>query len=507
MPTQSLGQIDRYIASMGKYLWNPCLWAREVCRYQIDPWQEDYLNSMLSGQFTAVSGSNGSGKDFISSLFALFLLSTRPLLKGQVTGPNKDQIFDVVWAEAHKLLYHSPVLPTILRWEKTHIRNRLAPEEWFLVAKTASKRFSTGGGDAQSEGIQGIRGLYTLVLITEASGVEDPNFEAARSCCATHNAFLGLVGNPLRRSGFFYRIFNDDQFKDWKRIYVAYTDSSWTDKAQMAQWIKEYGAESNYCTARCFGQFPKHGAEDTCISWALVKAAQMREAPLLDDSFLQIGVDPARHGDDEAVIAVRKGYWIPPLKILKTCTSGQLLSAIHESVVEFGGDQDTLILVDESGMGGLGCVDPLREGDFWGEGKGYKNVVGCQNISRAVRPDKYNHWDTEQWLDSMPAFFESAVLPHDEQLLTELTVRRWKFTGKNNKQQRLETKDELKKRGFGSPGRAEAVMLACAPDPRTAADLDLMLLNGDKELSEDEQAERGREVVEAAISRDGVYFP
>jgi len=333
--------IDNYVETMKPYFHNPAKWAKDICKYELDSWQVEYLEQMESGTFSVISGCNGSGKDFISSLFGLFMLSMRPMLKGQVTGPNRDQIFDVVWAEVHKLMYHSPILPTILKWEKTHIRNRLAPEEWFLVAKTASKRFSAGGGDAQAEGIQGIRGLYTLVLITEASGVEDPNFEAAMSCCATHNSYLGVVGNALRRSGFFYDLFHDDVYKGWHRRHVAYTDSSFTNKQQMQKWIEEYGLDSSFVVARCFGQFPLSGADDTAIPWAMVKAAMDREAPLSDMVGLQLGVDPARLGNDEAVIAVRNGGVIEPLKVYKTCTSGQLVQGIVDEVHAFEGNYDT----------------------------------------------------------------------------------------------------------------------------------------------------------------------
>ena len=306
-------------------------------------------NYLASGIF-----HHNSGKDFISSIFALFMLSLRPMLKGQVTGPNREQIFDVVWAECHKIINRSAILPSVLRWEKTHIRNRLAPEEWFLTAKTASKRFSSGGGDAQAEGIQGIRGLFTLVLLTEASGVEDPNFEAARSCCATPNAYLGVVGNPLRRSGFFYELFHQDVFDGWFRRHVDYTESSFTDKEQMAQWITEYGMSSSFVTARCFGQFPLTGADDTAIAWALIKAAMDRESPLAEGDGLQVGVDPARGGKDEAVICVRRGYVVFPLIVFTTCTGGQLVQAIVDAIAKYGGNYDTPINVDESGLGGMG---------------------------------------------------------------------------------------------------------------------------------------------------------
>lgn len=505
--------IGKYLDSMKKYMWNPGLWAKDVCRYDIDLWQHEYLLSMLDGKFSAVVGCNGSGKDFISSIFGLFLLSTRPMLKGQVTGPSKQQIFDVVWAEMHKIIHHGDLLPKILSWEKTHVRNLMAPEEWFLTAKTASKRYSRDGGDPQAEGIQGLRGLYTLVLITEASGVEDPNFEAARSCCATRNSFLGIVGNGLRRSGFFYDIFHKEQFKHWFRKHVSYLDSSWTDKAQMQAWIDEYGRESNFCMPRCFGLFPLAGSESTAIAWASIRAAMDREAPLaIGQSFprLQLGVDPARGGNDEAVIAIRQDSVILPLKVYPECSGPELVRGIQDAVEEAGGNKQTLILVDESGLGGAGVIDPLVE-------DGYEHCIGVNNVQHPVRRDRYKHWDDEQWMESIPAFLEYGVLPNDDVLMTQLSVRRWKFTGKNAKQRMLEGKKELEKRGYSSPDRAEAVMMAIAPDPRTAPELYIEKLDGERDVNqmtkaereahEAEQTELARKAVLEEIKTQGVFWP
>jgi hypothetical protein len=498
-------KIEAYTASMERYMMKPALWAKEVCRFDLDQWQVDYLENMLNGKFSAIAGCNGSGKDFVSSIFSLFLLCNRVMLKGQVTGPNKEQIFDVVWAEMHKIISNSPVLPGILIWEKTHVRNRIAPEQWFLVAKTASKRFSKAGGDAQTEGIQGIRGRYTYVGITEASGVEDPNFEAARSCCATHNSYLGVVGNALRRSGFFYDLFNDEKFNGWYRRHVRYDESSWTDKNQMEQWIKEYGLESSFVVARCFGQFPKEGVEDTAIPWAVVRAAMDREAPLRDGDDLQIGVDPARHGDDEAVIAVRIGYTILPLITYKRCSGPELIQGIIHAAQEYSGSEEAAkavnIFIDESGMGGMGVVDPLLD-------LGYRNAVGVQNVQRPRRSDRYMHWDDEQWLEEMPQFFQHACLPNDELLLKQLTTRLWVFTGRNAKQQKLEGKPAMKKRGLTSPDRAEAVMLASCPDPRATPELFFERLDGaDREKTEEELTELAKAEVEAQLEKEGVYWP
>ena len=445
---------------------------------------------------------HNSGKDFISSAAALFLLSLRPLLKGQVTGPNKEQIFDVSWAEKRKIIDNAPILQSLLIWEKTHIRNRLAPEQWFLAAKTASKKFSKAGGEAQAEGIQGLRGRYTYVDINEASGVEDPNFEAALSCCATPNSFLSVEGNALRRSGFFYDLFHSSNYREWPSFHVSYLNSSFTDKAQHEQWIREYGLESAFCMARCLGEFPTIDADDVAIQWGIVRAAMDRVAPLRDSEFLQIGVDPARGGSDEAVITVRTGYVVQPQIIFKTCTGPELCRAIYKAVFDYGGNEETLILIDESGMGGLGVVDPLLDKPY-----NMVNVVGVQNIQAPRRRDRYRNWDDEVWMEACPDFLQYGCLPFDELLLKQLTTRKCRFTGKTNAQRQLESKDTYKARMRMSPDRAESLLLAIADDPRTIPPLEIMKLDGHEQ--KDEAAVHAEAVasMQGSIEQEGVYWP
>lgn len=106
-------------------------------------------------------------------------------------------------------------------------------------------------------------------------------------------------------------------------------------------------------------------------------------------------------------------------------------------------------------MGGSGLVDPLLA-------LGY-NAIGVTNAGSAVNSERYEKWDDEQWMETIPSFLEAGKLPRDDTLLAQLTTRRYEFTGRNEQQRRLEPKERLRRRGLASPDRAEAVMMACAP--------------------------------------------
>ena len=436
---------------------NPVRFVHDVVGAQPDPWQEAALTSLVERKRVAIAGCNGSGKDVLAVWAALWALCTRPYCKGQVTGPNKIQVFDTVWPEAKKWIDHSKILPHLITWTKTRLAWKEDPDRWFISARTAAKRYSEGAkGDVATEGIQGMHAEHLIIIITEASGVEDNNWEAAESCCTQPDNYLLAVGNPLRRSGRFYDIFTKATFSRWARRHVSHEDSSWVDKDQTAQRIAQYGADSAYCQVRCFGRFPKEGDPDSAIPWDMVQAAMERPAPLRASAGeLQLGVDAARFGSDEFVIAIRRGLEILELRIWKKITGPQGVGVIKQALADHGGNKQTPIIADEAGLGGAGFVDPLRNDGY--------NVIGVSNAGSPVTEERYESWDDEQWMETLHSFLKVGKLPQDDTLLAQLTSRKYEFTGRNEQQRRLEPKKALRRRGIQSPDRAEAVMMACAP--------------------------------------------
>jgi hypothetical protein len=252
----------------------------------------------------------------------------------------------------------------------------------------------------------------------------------------------------------------------WTKRNVGYEECSHVDDAIAKRDIDTYGENSPYVQARIYGQFPSVDADDAGISWDLVRTAMDRElevdaaaaARSQDPEHIQLGVDCARFGPDEFSIAVRVGPEIKPLRTWPKTSGVDMVQKVIETVEMYCPDRDqqkdVLIVIDEAAMGGSGLVDPLIE--TWG----FRNVYGVNNNMTPQNPEKYDHWDDECWLEHIPNFLRYAKLPDDEILLNQLTTRKYKFTGKMRLQRRVESKDELKARGIGSPDRAESVMLA-----------------------------------------------
>ena len=68
---------------------------------------------------------------------------------------------------------------------------------------------------------------------------------------------------------------------------------------------------------------------------------------------------------------------------------------------------------------------------------------------------------TKAWLEG-----RGCKIPKDERLLSELTSIRYSFTSSGK--MKAEGKDELRKRGLGSPDLADALCLSMASDAATA---------------------------------------
>lgn len=166
-----------------------------------------------------------------------------------------------------------------------------------------------------------------------------------------------------------------------------------------------------------------------------------------DDGAVIIGADIARMGTDRIVFWKRKG-----LKTIKTESHNKLRTTqtcdLLEKFVEF--DKEVEIRVDDTGVGG-GVTDEMMK-------RGY-TVKAVNFGAKAIDQDKYPNWISEAWFH-LAEIIKEIELPHDSELLMELTTRQWKMDNKGKR--RVESKDDYKKRGFRSPDLADAAIICYA---------------------------------------------
>ena len=426
---------------------NPVEFVQKVLNAQPDPWQIEALNALATNSRVAIRSGHGVGKSCLMSWAVLWFLTTRPNCKIPMTAPTHQQLLNVLMPEISKWLKRSELLSTLFEFQKTSIRFKGAPENWFAVARSSNK----------AENMAGFHERFLMFVIDEASGVDDEIFEAVEGALTTSDTKLLICGNPTRNSGFFKRAFVEDR-ELYHTQKVSCVDSGRVSNEYCQRLIKQYGQDSDVVRVRVLGEFPKTES-DGLIALELVEAATTRELDLTGE--LVIGCDVARFGDDETVIFPRLGKVALNFEtyrktdLMTTC--GRIVALTCKLMKRFN-LKTGRINVDETGIGG-GVVDRLRE--VFAEKKLSVEVRGCNNGAKA-RDDHYANFAAESWFVLRDRFVSGDIqIPNDETLIAQLTTRKYRLTSSDKLQ--LEPKPEFKTRCGRSPDRADALVLAFAP--------------------------------------------
>lgn len=147
-------------------------------------------------------------------------------------------------------------------------------------------------------------------------------------------------------------------------------------------------------------------------------------------------------------------------------TVGDIVRIYRDFMEKYPGYDDYVyVKIDDTGVGG-GVTDRLNElKEDPAEGLD-KMVVIPVNFARKSPKSKsarfYDDIVTWMWANVRDLMKDKEVkLPDDSVLVGEFSTRKYYF--QSNGKMKLESKEELKKRGLSSPDRADAVALACMP--------------------------------------------
>lgn len=446
------------------YQQDPILFAREVLLFEPDDWQKQALTDLANNSKVAIKSGQGVGKTGMEAVALLWFLCCFPFPRIVATAPTKQQLHDVLWSEVSKWMSRSPLLSEILKWTKTYIYMRTFEKRWFAVARTATK----------PENMQGFHEDNMLFIVDEASGVADPIMEAILGTLSGENNKLLLCGNPTRTSGTFFDAFNID-----RAIYQCHTvssaDSPRTNKENIKSLIRKYGEDSNVVRVRVKGEFPKQ-EDDVFIMLSIVEHCTMLD--LLEDSSIKrisFGVDVARYGNDETVIAKNVGGKITlPVTFrgqsLMT-TVGKIVQQYRQVISDYPQYRGKIYVnIDDCGLGG-GVTDRLEE--VKAEEKLSRMVIVPVNAAGKVPDDVvedgrgkvkacdiYENMTTYLWGTVKEKMtLEEISLENDNELVGQFSCRKYRLTSRGK--MILESKEEMKKRGIPSPDRADAVSLSC----------------------------------------------
>ena len=347
--------IPRHIIQF--YAANPIKFVEQVIGAKPDPQQAEILQSVADNQMTSVRSGHGVGKSTVEAWVIIWFMVTRPFPKIPCTAPTQHQLFDILWAEVSKWLRNNPLLSEELIWTKEKVYMRGYPEEWFAVARTASK----------PDSLQGFHAENVLYIIDEASGVDDKIFEPVLGALSTPGSKLLMCGNPTQLSGFFYDSHNKNR-ANYSTFHIDGRVSSRVSKDFVQTIISMYGEDSDVFRVRVAGEFPLQ-EDDIFIPLPLVEKSTMTQyTPKPKPDSIHIGCDVARFGDDKTVI----GYRTDEKATLWKKRNGQDTMKTADDIVLLGEelvaryklnpktDDCIPVKVDDGGVGG-GVVDRLRQ--------------------------------------------------------------------------------------------------------------------------------------------------
>lgn len=407
---------------------------------------DDVADAKANGRrwFTVRSG-HGTGKSTIQAWLILYFVLFHRDLKVPVTANSESQLRDVVWSELAKWWRElPPFLKSMIEVTSERVMVKADPEGSFAVARTARKE--------KPEALQGFHAGTLSFFVEEASGVDDIIFEVASGALSTPDSWQFQFGNPTRTSGYFYRSHHQNRAQ-WRCYHVPCHHSSRVSPSYAASIAAEYGESSNVYRVRVLGDFPLT-EDDSVISLGSVEAAIGRDIEPSDAAIVW-GLDVARFGDDSTALAKRCGnQLVEPVvewrKLDLMQTAGRIA---REWDLTPEDKRPAAINVDVIGLGG-GVVDRLRELGL---------PVRGINVGEAPATDaaRYMRLRDELWFKGRDWFETRAVrIPRDDGLISEIVVPKYKV--ESSGKLKVESKDDLKKRGVKSPNKADAFLLTFA---------------------------------------------
>ena len=331
--------------------------------------------------------------------------------------------------------------------------------------------------------MQGIHAENLLIVVDEAGGISNMIGQALEALMTGGHTRLLLLGNPPtdRMGSWFERACHSDLYETipipasatpnftgeevggWAKNLV---DKSWVDEVTRA-----FGPDSPFVQARVHARFPRTTSSAVIpIDW--IERAMDLES---DSGAIRLGVDVAADGGDEFVIAEIDGMTGRVLHVSKNNRSavdvaGKCLEAIQEAErkhAERGIRERVRVKIDAIGVG-WGVASLLEE---WGkEGRHGAEIIAVNVAQAAYDREQFvnqraeMYWAMREVLQPNEDGEQEMALDIDQKTCQQLAAPSYRSNSTGRIQ--IESKQEMSKRGIGSPDRAEAILLALFEPPR-----------------------------------------
>lgn len=467
-------------AKKRRYFHDPVFWAEDKLGLVLWSKQKEILQSIADHKRTAVKSCHSIGKTFISAVASAWWIDTRDNCMVQSTAPTYDQVHTLLWEEIRKLHNRAGLIGRVNlqdQWLKDVVNPSTGRKQQVVV----------GQGKKPADGnIHGFHGTHrpdgVLAIYDEGCGIAQAIFTGGEAVTTGLQDRQLTVGNPDDPGTEFGDIFTTKGHL-WNLITVSAFDTpNFTDEGEelrkkyrkdpdklaMVEALlagmpnpdtvedqKElWGEDSPRYLSKVLAQFPLV-SEDSLFTPSEIATGLNNRMEPEELGFKVLGVDPARYGNDKAALALCADGKISIVDTYNTMDLMELAARVHKHALDLGVDQ---VRVDAVGLGG-GVLDRLVALNN-ADGKKYALI---EMVAGARAPDPTEHRNARAyWYDSFKYKLRAGNidLPDDKRLLDEMSRVRYEYP---NGVMKIESKDDMRKRGVHSPDILDAVVMATAP--------------------------------------------
>lgn len=467
---------------------NPVLCLDELCGLKLWPKQAAIARSIVEHKRTACKSGHKVGKSTSAAGIALWWVLTRWRGRVILTAPAGHQVRNILWPEVTRL-YESARVP---------VGGRLSPDPAYGLKLPGNREIIAVTTDEVAKAA-GLSSPNQLIIVDEASGYDEDLWPALFGNLAGGGRILA-TGNPTQTSGTFYEAFTEKAHL-WNTFTISCIETpnvianrclipGIAMRDYITEHLDEYAGirldpqtcthaelvaalesagESPFLDIRIRGRFPVQG-DHAVVPLTLVETGKLRWATTLATDGLSLGVDVARTGDDDSVIAPRRGNKLYPLEPHHGLDGPELAARVVECANRLRPKPSDRVRVkiDEIGVGAspYDCLVGMASA-------ANLEVIGVNAGAAADDPERFRnkraqmHFAVRSWLAD-----GGALPPNEGKLYAELVAAKFSLDERNRYV--VEKKDAIKARLRRSPDRADAVGLAVYEPPT----FDLEIIRG-----------------------------
>jgi hypothetical protein len=300
------------------------------------------------------------------------------------------------------------------------------------------------------------QGKRIVLIFDEASGIPMKVWEVALGALTDEGTEIIWLafGNPTQNTGAFRECFGKSR-NLWNTAQIDSRAVEGTNKKYLQELADTYGIDNDVVKVRVLGQFPSASSMQFIGQDVADNATARGDVEPLRTDPVVFGLDCARFGGDDSVLAIRQGRDARS-RPWKSWSHMDSMTLASDVVLQARRWRPDAIFVDDGNIGGA-IIDRLRQlapdllviaVQFGGKGRDAEILPG---VTMRTANKRAEIWTT------MRAWLSNGTIPDQQRLKDDLVGPEYGY--RPDQSIILESKDDMKKRGLPSPDWADA--LAC----------------------------------------------